>query len=126
MITRVIYQFINSHEARWATNAMKHEVKVDWKSRAPLCSYARVAPGSEGRSEGWEARPGGGEDARRAGLGISWGRRTSLSRPLTMSREMFGVVVGAFGDAIDGNGDGGVAGTLWDLAPSKRGVQESE
>lgn len=67
----------------------------------------QVAPGSEGRREEWEARPGGGEDARRGGLGIAWGRRKSRSRLLAMSREMFGVVVGAFGDAIDGNGDGG-------------------
>lgn len=67
----------------------------------------QVAPGSEGRREEWEARPGGGEDGRRGGLGIAWGRRKSRSRLLAMSREMFGVVVGAFGDAIDGNGDGG-------------------
>lgn len=81
----------------------------------------QVAPGSEGRREEWEARPGGGEDARRGGLGIACGRRKSLSRLLAMSREMFRVVVGAFGDAIDGNGDGGGGYSLGVLLLAKKG-----
>ena len=66
MIMRVIYQFINSQEARWATNATKHEVKVDWMSRAPLGYYARSRPeakgeGRNGKRDRGVVRMGDGE-----------------------------------------------------------------
>ncbi|OKO99879.1 hypothetical protein PENSUB_8096 [Penicillium subrubescens] len=49
-------QFIDYPRARWAINATKNEVDVDWKSRAPLCYYAWSRPEAKG---GMESATGG-------------------------------------------------------------------
>lgn len=120
MTLHVNPQFIDYPVARWAINATKNEVDVDWQSRAPLCYYARSRPETKG---GMESATGGGRRARWGGLAMDWRRGKGLSRLLVMSREIFDVVVGASEMRSMENGVGGGWRVLW---LDKRGAQESE